>query len=103
MDIGETYEQMPQVKSIYNRQFYANLVSVANNINFNSPIFYGMSKRNRSLGSAQAFICELALGNPQFREYLKQFMVGGGKNFFYVQSHYDRIYSDRLVTYKKKR
>ena len=102
-DIGETYNELPRVTSTYNRQVYANLVEVANNIDFNSPIFYGMAKRNRSLGSAQAFIVELALGSEDFRNFLKKFMVRGGEGYLHVRSQYDRIYIDRLAAYRNRR
>lgn len=102
-DIGESYHDLPRVTSTYNRQVYANLIQVADNIDFNSPIFHGMAKRNRSLGSAQAFIVELALGNENFRNFLKQFMVRGGQGYLHVQSQYDRIYTDRLAAYRNRK
>lgn len=90
MDLGETHEELPRVTSTHSRTMYSNLIQVADNLDFRNPIFYGKAKRNRSLGSAQAFIVELALAEPQFREKLKKFMIGQGKNFVYTSDYLNR-------------
>lgn len=100
-DIGESYYNMPRVNSVHLRTTYSRLIQVSNNINFNTPVFDGMAKRNRSLGSAQAFIVELALSNPSFVDrLLKPFMLYGGENLMLGQDYMDRVYFDRLATYK---
>ena len=101
-DLGESYDNLPRVNSVHLRTTYSKLIQVANNINFNTPVFHGMAKRNRSLGSAQAFIVELALGNQSFVEkMLKPFMLYGGENLILGTHYMDRIYFDRLAVYKK--
>ncbi|WP_103110490.1 hypothetical protein [Brevibacillus reuszeri] len=89
MDIGETHVELPRVISTHSRVMYGNLIQVADNLDFRNPIFNGRAKRNRSLGSAQAFIVELALADRSFREKLKRFMIGGGKQFVYTSDYLD--------------
>lgn len=90
MDIGETHEELPRVTSTHSRTMYGNLIKVADNLDFRNPIFNGRAKRNRSLGSAQAFIVELALADRSFRENLKRYMLAGGKQFVYTSDYMDR-------------
>jgi len=90
MDIGETFEELPRVTSTHSRVMYGNLIRIADNLNFRNPVFHGRAKRNRSLGSAQAFIVELALSEPSFREKLKKYMIAGGRNFTYTDCYLDR-------------
>lgn len=90
MDIGETHEELPRVTSTHSRTMYGNLIKVADNLDFRNPIFNGRAKRNRSLGSAQAFIVELALADRTFRLKLQSFMIGGGRNFIYTSDYLDR-------------
>lgn len=90
MDIGETFDELPRVTSTHSRVMYSNLIQVADNLDFRNSIFYGRAKRNRSLGSSQSFIVELALADPIFREKLKRYMIGGGKRFVYTSDYLDR-------------
>ena len=90
MDIGETHEELPRVTSTHSRVTYSNLIQVADNLDFRSPIFHGKAKRNRSLGSAQAFVVELALADRSFRERLKRYMIGEGKRFVYTVDYLDK-------------
>lgn len=90
MDIGETHEELPRVTSTHSRVMYENLIQVADNLDFRNPIFNGRAKRNRSLGSAQAFVVELALADRTFRERLKTYMIGGGARFVYMSDYMDR-------------
>lgn len=57
---------------------------------FRNPIFNGRAKLNRSLGSAQAFVVELALSDKGFRERLQSFMISGGSQFVYTSDYMDR-------------
>lgn len=90
MDIGETHAELPRVTSTHSRTMYGNLIKVADNLDFRNPIFNGRAKRNRSLGSAQAFIVELALADPAFRVKVKRYMIGEGKMFIYTSDYLDR-------------
>ncbi|MFA4137025.1 MULTISPECIES: hypothetical protein [unclassified Brevibacillus] len=90
MDIGETHEELPRVSSTHSRVMYGNLIQIADNLDFRSPLFNGRAKRNRSLGSAQAFVVELALADGQFRERLKRYMIAGGRHFVYTADYMDR-------------
>lgn len=102
-DLGESYYELPRVNSVHLRPTYSKLIQVSNNINFNTPVFEGMAKRNRSLGSAQAFIVELALSDKHFIErMLKPFMLYGGENFMIGTHYLDRQYFDRLAIYKRQ-
>lgn len=102
-DLGEAYHELPRVNSVHVRTTYSKLIQVSNNINFNTPVFEGMAKRNRSLGSAQAFIVELALGNQQFVDkMLKPFMLYGGENLILGTHYMDNQYFDRLSVYMKR-
>ncbi|KZE44154.1 hypothetical protein AV540_02330 [Brevibacillus parabrevis] len=76
--------------STHSRVMYGNLIQVADNLDFRNPIFHGRAKRNRSLGSAQAFVVELALADQTFREKLKRYMIASGKNFVYTSDYMDR-------------
>ncbi|WP_024985068.1 hypothetical protein [Brevibacillus borstelensis] len=90
MDIGEVYEELPRVTSTHSRVMYGNLIQIADNLDFRNPVFAGRAKRNRSLGSAQAFVVELALADQAFRERLKRYMIGGGRQFIYTSDYLDR-------------
>lgn len=90
MDIGETFEELPRVTSTHSRVMYGNLIQVADNLDFRNQLFTRRAKRNRSIGSAQAFVVELALADPNFRKELQKFMIGGGKRFLYTSDYLDR-------------
>lgn len=90
MDIGETFEELPRVTSTHSRIMYGNLIQVADNLDFRNSIFASRAKRNRSLGSAQAFIVELALADRGFRQKLQSFMIGGGRHFVYTSDYLDK-------------
>lgn len=91
---GDKHKKPPRVSSTYNWTTYEDIVEIGRQIDFNHPRFDGKYKRNNSWGSAQAFIVELALSAPQFREYIRQFMIQEGR-FYTPISDYRRIqYSD---------
>lgn len=90
MDLGETHEELPRVTSTHSRTMYSNLIQIADNLDFRNPIFYGKAKRNRSIGSAQAFVVELALADLGFRNKLQMFMIKEGKQFVYTSDYMDR-------------
>lgn len=90
MDIGESFVELPRVTSTHSRVTYSNLIQIADNLDFRNPIFHGKAKRNRSLGSAQAFVVELALSDTAFRDRLKRYMIGGGQRFMYMADYMDR-------------
>lgn len=87
MSIGESYDYSPRVTSTHSRTIFAELEKIADNIDFRHPIFARRMKRNRSLGSAQALIVELALTDEKFQQRLKKYMVEGGKHW-YPSIHY---------------
>jgi len=87
MPIGESYEKSPRITAQFSRTIYSELVKIADNIDFNSPVFRNRSKRNRSLGSAVAFIVELALTDENFTKRLKSYMIHRGK-YYYPTFHY---------------
>ncbi|MEC0276878.1 hypothetical protein [Peribacillus frigoritolerans] len=75
----------PRVNSTYKASIYNELIKISDNIDFSHHQFYNRQKRNRSLGSAQAFIVELALMDEQFMKKLRGYMIEGGRN--YVQAN----------------
>lgn len=100
-DAGETYETAPRVNSSHLRITYSRLIHLADNLNFNTSVFTDMLKRNRSLGSAQAFILELALADKRFVEdNLLPFCIGDGVNVLLHTDYLDSIYFERLEAYK---
>lgn len=102
-DLGESFKELPRINSVHLRTTYSKLIQVSNNINFNTPVFDNMAKRNRSLGSAQAFIVEQALGDPKFVDkMLKPFMLYGGENLILGTHYMDNLYFDRLSAYKAR-
>lgn len=90
MDLGETFTDLPRVTSTHSLVTYGNLLRAADNLDFRQEIFRYRAKRNRSIGSAQAFIVELALADREFRERLKKYMIAGGKGFMYESDYIDR-------------
>ncbi|MDH4620107.1 hypothetical protein [Brevibacillus sp. AY1] len=90
MDIGESFVELPRVTSTHSRVMYGNLIQLADNLDFRNPVFARRAKRNRSVGSAQAFIVELALADWAFRERLKRYMITGGTQFIYTADYMDR-------------
>jgi hypothetical protein len=81
VSLGETYDRNMRATSVHSRTIYAELEKISWSIEFNHPRFMNKTKRNRSLGSVQALIVELALVDPAFLKRLKQFMVHGGKEW----------------------
>lgn len=90
MDIGETFVELPRMTSTHSRVMYGNLIQIADNLDFRNSVFAGRAKRNQSVGSAQAFVVELALADQMFRERLKRYMIAGGKQFVYTADYMDR-------------
>ena len=103
-DVGETHSTAPRVNSSHLRRTYSKLVQLSEHLNFNSPVFDGMLKRNRSLGSVQAFIVELALADTRFvEENLKPFCIADGSALILTQNYNDSIYFDRLEAITARR
>ncbi|MBG9941763.1 hypothetical protein ABE237_22585 [Brevibacillus formosus] len=90
MDLGETHEELPRVTSTHSRTMYGNLIQIADNLDFRNSVFAKRAKRNRSLGSSQAFVVELALSDRAFREEMKRYMIASGKHFIYTADYLDR-------------
>lgn len=90
MDIGETFAELPRVTSTHSRVMYGNLIQLADNLDFRNPVFAGRAKRNRSVGSAQAFVVEIAMADRMFRERIKRYMIAEGKQFVYMADYMDR-------------
>lgn len=87
---SETYSNYCRVSSTHKRSIYDELVKISDHMDFNHPMFMNKHKRNRSLGSAQAFIVELALTDEQFLKKLRQYMMDKGKEYAPVISYVDR-------------
>lgn len=79
----------PRVNSTYRDSIHRELIKISDNIDFSDHRFFNRQKRNRSLGSAQAFIVELALSDERFMDKLRGYMIDGGKG--YIQAN---IYSN---------
>ncbi len=88
--IGEAYSTPPRITSTYTRTMFSELCEISNHIDFNQPQFERRFKRNRSLGSVQAFIVELAFTDDEFREKLKKYMLYRGSHWTPTISHMDR-------------
>lgn len=103
-DVGETFEDAPRINSSHLRRTYSAILQLADVINFNSPIFNDMLKRNRSLGSVQAFVMEQALSWDVFvDERIKPFCVGKGINLMLGSHYMDNVYFERLAAYEAKK
>lgn len=87
---GETYNTSPRVTSTYSRTIYEELVKIADNVDFRHPRFLNRAKRNRSVGSAQALVVELALTDDHFKEKLRRFMIDGGRHWQPVTHYTDK-------------
>lgn len=102
-DIGEVYPTSPRINSSHLRVTYSRILQLTNNLDFNSPIFNNMQKRSRSLGSTQAFLCELVFANREFfQESVKPFCVAGGANLLVPRDPIDDVYFNRLLNQKAK-
>jgi hypothetical protein len=87
-----TKEQLyGRINSTYRESVYKEISKISDNIDFSDPRFFNRQKRNRSLGSAQAFIVELALSDERFIEKLRTYMVDGGRGYIktnlYINSY----------------
>lgn len=92
MPMSETYYQSPRAISTYSRSIYGELVRISDNIDFNKSVFMNRQKRNRSIGSAQALIVELALTDEYFLNKIRSFMINNGKQWFPTINYTDRYY-----------
>ena len=90
MSLGESYDRNLRVTSMYSRTIFAELEKISDNIDFRHPRFMTKAKRNRSLGSVQAFIVELALTDDKFVDKLRQFMLGGGREYRRTTTYTDK-------------
>lgn len=80
----------PRVNSTYRESIYKELIKISDNIDFSHHRFFNKQKRNRSLGSAQAFIVELALSDEQFLKKLRGFMIDGGVHYIHANIYRDQ-------------
>jgi hypothetical protein len=92
VSLGESYDRQLRATSMYTRTIFAELEKVSDQIDFRHPRFMNKAKRNRSLGSAQAFIVELALTDEVFVKKLRQYMVGGGQGYIPTFTYTDRYW-----------
>lgn len=94
MSIGESYKNPPRIASTYSRTIFEEIEKIANNVDFRHPRFQGKYKRNRSLGSAQALIVELALTDERITKILhpilRSYMVEGGKHWIPIVHYKDK-------------
>ena len=69
----KTYPE-ERVTSSYRPNVYEALLEIANRVDFSAPDFRFKRKRNRSIGSAQALLVELALQSSEVRSQLRELM-----------------------------
>lgn len=65
---AEHYAGVPRVSSSMSRTIYAELESIGQQVDFRLPRYMTKAKRNRSMGSVVALVCEVALSDPVVRE-----------------------------------
>jgi hypothetical protein len=87
---SEKYSRYCRVSATVSRTIYDVLDSISDNIDFNQPKFARRMKRNRSIGSALAFVAELALTDDEFVEKLKKHMIAGGRHYVHTIDYMDR-------------
>lgn len=90
MSLGDSYKKFPRVTSQYSYTTYAQLEKICQHMDFRHTVFKGRMKRNRSLGSVQAFIVELALNDMQFVDRLRKYMVRGGRDYVHEVYYHDK-------------
>ena len=88
--LSERYSGPPRITSSHTRTIYEELSKIADHMDFQHPRFEGRYKRSRSIGSAQAFIVELALTDYSFLQRLKLYMLHRGKYWVPVVSYQDK-------------
>lgn len=91
-NVSESYVKLPRVTSTHDRFIYDNLVELADLIDFNHPAFKNRSMRNRSLGSVQTVLVEMALQNEEIVSKLKEYMVLQGKDWIPSKHYYSTRY-----------
>jgi len=80
-NMSESYKRLPRITSTYNRYYYDMIVELSELIDFNHPVFRGKSVRNRSLGSVQMLLVEMALQNDEVLQTLKKYMIWRGRDW----------------------
>lgn len=80
-NMSESYKRLPRITSTYNRYYYDMIVELSELIDFNHPVFRGKSVRNRSLGSVQMLLVEMALQNDEVLQTLKKYMIWRGMDW----------------------
>ncbi len=88
--LSERYAHAPRITSSHTRTMYEELSKIAGQMDFQHPRFEGRYKRSRSIGSAQAFIVELALTDYYFLDRLKLFMLYKGRYWVPVVHYQDK-------------
>jgi hypothetical protein len=90
-NISESYTKLPRVTSTHERHTYDALAELADLIDFNHPKLKNKSMRNRSLGSVQTLIVEIALQNEDVLKTLRKYMVLEGRDWYPIL-HYRQKY-----------
>lgn len=82
---AEHYSGVPRISSSMSRTIYAELENIGQQIDFRLPRYMTRAKRNRSMGSVVALVCEVALADPKVRDLyyarLKLHMKDAGAHF----------------------
>ncbi len=92
INMSESYNKPPRINSTHERFYYDMIVELSDLIDFNHPIFKGKSLRNRSLGSVQTILVEMALQNEEILQKLRKYMVLKGKDWTPVHFYGMRKY-----------
>lgn len=100
MLISEHKNASPSANSIYSRATFQNLLTLAEHFDFTDPIFLNKRKRNRSVGSVQSLIVELALQDEDFIKKLRSFMLYNGLHWKPYSSYADKYPS--IPQYNRK-
>lgn len=90
--MSESYKKLPRITSTHDRYYYDMIVELSDLIDFNNQIFEGKSVRNRSLGSVQTLLVEMALQNEEIINKLKKYMVLNGMDWYPVHFYGMRKY-----------
>lgn len=70
-----------RITSTYRDGVFREMLKIAEQIDFSHPSFRFKRKRNRSAGSVQALIVELAIQDATFRAKLRTYMRESGRDW----------------------
>ena len=88
---SESYNSLPRANSTHTRFVYDTLVELSIQVDFRHPIFADKAMRSRSVGSAQAFIVEVALQNEEVLNTIRKYLINQGKDWYPIL-HYRQKY-----------